>query len=277
MNIDISTPEQKQEVLDLFRSFSYKKDIFEHYNVSNNTQNGQYINYIANQIGFDFSYYKEKKENKKYCLYCGLEITGKDKSRKKFCNSSCAASYNNMQRNPMSNETKKKISNTLKKDIIVNETHKKNISKKALHLKDRLYRDGVKERKCEICGITEWQGKEINFQLHHINGNHSDNRIENLQILCPNCHSQTDNYCHLNREVQYKPFLCSKCGKELYHTNKSGLCADCYNEYISYNKMPDKEELSKQYEIYSSYSSLARYYKVSNRTIKKWLKRYGLE
>ncbi|MGM9530406.1 HNH endonuclease [Intestinibacter sp.] len=48
---------------------------------------------------------------------------------------------------------------------------------------------GLKENKCEECGITEWRGKPITIQLHHINGDRSDNRVENLRMLCPNCHS----------------------------------------------------------------------------------------
>ena len=62
-----------------------------------------------------------------------------------------------------------------------------------------MYKLGLKENRCEICGITEWQGKSIQCELHHINGNPTDNRIENLQILCPNCHSQTDNFRSRNR------------------------------------------------------------------------------
>lgn len=49
--------------------------------------------------------------------------------------------------------------------------------------------------KCCICGLSEWMGKPITLQLHHINGDNRDNRIENLQLLCPNCHSQTDSFC----------------------------------------------------------------------------------
>ena len=62
------------------------------------------------------------------------------------------------------------------------------------HLKARLIQEGLKENRCESCGITEWLGKSLGMQLHHLNGDGSDNRIENLQLLCGNCHSQTDTY-----------------------------------------------------------------------------------
>lgn len=68
-------------------------------------------------------------------------------------------------------------------------------------LRERLIEEGVKEHKCEICGITEWLEQPIICELHHINGDSTDNRIENLQILCPNCHSQTDNFRSRNRKV----------------------------------------------------------------------------
>lgn len=61
-------------------------------------------------------------------------------------------------------------------------------------LKDRLIQEGLKEYKCEICGISEWLGNPISLQLHHLNGVSNDNRLSNLQLLCPNCHTQTDNF-----------------------------------------------------------------------------------
>jgi hypothetical protein len=67
-------------------------------------------------------------------------------------------------------------------------------------LKGRLFLIGIKENKCEICGISEWLNKKINCELHHIDGNRKNNVIANLQILCPNCHSQTDTYAGRNNK-----------------------------------------------------------------------------
>jgi DNA-binding transcriptional ArsR family regulator len=62
------------------------------------------------------------------------------------------------------------------------------------HLKARLIDAGLKENRCEICGITEWMGKPLSMELHHVNGDGADNRLENLQLVCGNCHAQTDNW-----------------------------------------------------------------------------------
>lgn len=68
------------------------------------------------------------------------------------------------------------------------------------NLKNRLYKEGLKERKCEICDLVEWQGRPAPLALDHINGVRTDNRIENLRILCYNCHGQTDTWCSKNRK-----------------------------------------------------------------------------
>ncbi len=49
-------------------------------------------------------------------------------------------------------------------------------------------------RKCECCGLSTWQDKEIPLEVHHINGNNRDNDVDNLLLLCPNCHALTDSY-----------------------------------------------------------------------------------
>jgi Zn finger protein HypA/HybF involved in hydrogenase expression len=61
-------------------------------------------------------------------------------------------------------------------------------------LRRRLIREGVKKAACERCGRSEWLGQAIRLELDHINGRSDDNRLENLRILCPNCHSQTETY-----------------------------------------------------------------------------------
>ena len=65
-------------------------------------------------------------------------------------------------------------------------------------LKEKLILNGIKKYCCENCGCSEWLGKPIPLELHHINGVHNDNRLENLQILCRNCHGQTDTFCGKN-------------------------------------------------------------------------------
>lgn len=64
-----------------------------------------------------------------------------------------------------------------------------NLPIQATTLKEKLFRDGLKEKRCEICGLVEWQGFPLILELHHKNCNHFDNSLDNLQILCPNCHS----------------------------------------------------------------------------------------
>lgn len=62
-------------------------------------------------------------------------------------------------------------------------------------VKKRLIEEGYLECKCSWCGITDtWNGKPIVLHLDHINGVNNDHRLENLRLLCPNCHSQTDTY-----------------------------------------------------------------------------------
>jgi DNA-binding CsgD family transcriptional regulator len=66
------------------------------------------------------------------------------------------------------------------------------------HLKQRLLRAGLKDGHCEACGLSQWLGRPLSLALHHVNGDRHDNRLENLQLLCPNCHSQTDTFAGRN-------------------------------------------------------------------------------
>jgi DNA-binding CsgD family transcriptional regulator len=70
------------------------------------------------------------------------------------------------------------------------------------NLKRRLLASGVKDRQCEQCGLRHWQGLPAPLALHHINGDRHDNRLENLALLCANCHAQTDNFAGRNRPLR---------------------------------------------------------------------------
>ena len=72
------------------------------------------------------------------------------------------------------------------------------------HLKQRLLQAGLLQNHCYECGINEWRGNSISLNLHHINGDGKDNRLENLTLLCPNCHSQTENFAGKNKTGETK-------------------------------------------------------------------------
>lgn len=203
----------------------------------------------------------------------------------------------------------------------VNEYLKKDSNIKASALKWKLFSNGLKEYKCEICGCNKWNDSQISLQLHHINGDDTDNRLENLQILCPNCHSQTDNFCGKNvlkTENFKKRHYCKSCHKEMTANTPSGLCDECYELMVN-NKLtlkrnsncslvriysvcpecgkdiwydsklcvecskkkqrkverPSKEELNKLIHE-KSFVSIGKMYGVSDASIKKWCKLYGL-
>jgi hypothetical protein len=69
------------------------------------------------------------------------------------------------------------------------------------HLKQRLIAEGLRKNCCERCGIESWRGEPLSMALHHINGDGLDNRLENLALLCPNCHAQTPNFSGRNRKI----------------------------------------------------------------------------
>lgn len=171
-------------------------------------------------------------------------------------------------RNPKNSNKAKDYSDIL----VVNSPYQNSSS-----LKKRLIKDGLIVNQCAICGLTnEWNGKKLSLQLDHINGVHNDNRIENLRLLCPNCHSQTDNFS--GKSLLGTGLKCSICNKQISFRNKSGVCRSCAsignkNSFGKNRKVerPTKEVLLDLLEN-NSYTAVGKMYGVSDNAIRKWLK-----
>lgn len=103
----------------------------------------------------------------------------------------------------------------------------------SIRLKNRLISEGILEYKCSKCGNTgEWLGSPLALQLHHKDGDNTNNEKENLDILCPNCHSQTDNFSGKKHKKEKKK--CEICGKEL-SSNRHKICGNCLIEKLREN------------------------------------------
>lgn len=66
-------------------------------------------------------------------------------------------------------------------------------------LRKRLIAEGIKQNCCEECGCREWRGKPLTCELHHVDGDPTNHKLKNLKMLCPNCHSQTDNFGRIRK------------------------------------------------------------------------------
>lgn len=139
-------------------------------------------------------------------------------------------------------------------------------------LKKRLIDSGLLDgTRCAICGIKPfWNGQVLNFQLDHINGQHNDNRIENLRLICPNCHTQCPTFCRGNKtEKSVEPTkLCLDCSTPI--DNRSKRCRNCKKHRQKIN-WPTTSELKEMLEQ-KSCREVARILGVSDSAIQKHLK-----
>jgi len=175
-------------------------------------------------------------------------------------------------------------------------------------LKKRLFDDGFFEKKCYQCGLTEWNEKPAPLQLEHINGDNTDNRIENLTILCPNCHAQTETYCkkkswNKGSRVQEKKCIdcgievsaikykrcpscaslhrvanqkhCKRCKCQISKKSRSGLCLSCANRLKRKIDHPTKDELQTMI-LSMTWTDIGKKYGVSDNAVRKWAKTYKL-
>lgn len=151
------------------------------------------------------------------------------------------------------------------------------------NLKLRLIKEGVLENKCSKCGLNQmWQGKTLSLQLHHINGERSDCRQENLELLCPNCHSQTQTFCGkrntkkkriINKGIG-KTHTCPSCGGEK-KIEKSPMCRKCADKKHRVVTRPGKTHLA-ELVLNNSLLQIGKMFGVSDNAIRKWCKSYGI-
>jgi hypothetical protein len=140
------------------------------------------------------------------------------------------------------------------------------------NLKERLYKEGLKQRCCEICGQGEnWMGNKISLILDHVNGVNNDNRIENLRIVCPNCNAALPT--HGGKNVKHIDKIINKCecGNPVHGKNKT--CAICTNIKQRKVERPQYTQLLIDIEKLG-YRGTGLKYGVSDNSIRKWKKHY---
>lgn len=145
------------------------------------------------------------------------------------------------------------------------------------NLKIRLIKENIKEPKCEKCGLFEWMKELIPLELDHIDGNHRNNQLDNLQILCANCHALKTKVDWKNKRL-IKTHFCLDCYKEI--DPNSTRCRSCaalqrqISDRCSKIDWPDVNELIKEVKQ-TSYVAVAKRLGVSDKAIAKRIKTRG--
>ena len=142
-------------------------------------------------------------------------------------------------------------------------------------LKRHLLSEGYKQNICEICGISEWNGKPLAMQIHHKDGNTHNNRLDNLMMICPNCHAQTENYRGKANVKNERPkHYCEDCGREIGGT--SVRCPSC----AAKNRIGKNAKITITMEEYNEYkrsgyanTKIAKILGVTEAALRKWYKK----
>lgn len=174
----------------------------------------------------------------------------------------------------------------LEKILVENSTYSRS------NLKMRLYEEGLKEPRCELCGQAEiWRGKHMGMILDHMNGVRDDNRLENLQIVCPNCAATLDTHCGRAKTTPPPLRNCRRCGEmfrakhrtQRYCSRHCGMRREpgsrrrgIPNRQIRKAERPPYEKLLAEIEA-TSYCAVGRRYGVSDNAVRKWVRFYERE
>ena len=201
-----------------------------------------------------------------YCLNCGKELA---RSAKKYCSYNCQKEY---QYNQKIQEWKNGIFNGLKGTNQLSGYIKKYMLDKANY-------------SCEICGWNKINPytNTLPLEIHHIDGDYKNNKEENLQVLCPNCHSLTNSYRGANRgagredRLEYVPRqsknYCIDCGKEI--SNNATRCHQCAGK-LNIKEIPISREKLKERIRKEPFTIIAKDFNLTDNAIRKWCDRYKL-
>lgn len=152
-------------------------------------------------------------------------------------------------------------------------------------LKRRLYDAGLRPRRCELCNQgEEWQGRQMSLILDHVNGIATDNRLENLRIVCPNCAATLETHCGRKNRLDREPRSCLHCGKQFtprYASHR--YCSQICGTHNKGSREPRPERRKVERPPYEqlmadiatmSYLAIGRKYGVSDTAIRKWVRWY---
>jgi hypothetical protein len=159
------------------------------------------------------------------------------------------------------------------------------------HLKCRLYAEGMKQPRCELCGQGDiWHGRPMSMILDHINGVRDDHRLENLRIVCPNCAATLDTHCGRKNAITRPILACKRCGREfVQRSRQQRYCSRACGSRWDRSKLrarpkpefrkverPPYEKLVAEIEA-TSYCAVGRKYGVSDNAVRKWVRFYERE
>lgn len=170
-----------------------------------------------------------------------------------------------------------------RKAIPLDEVLVENCSYNRRNLKERLYEAGLRPRQCQMCGQgEEWRGRQMSLILDHINGVATDNRLENLRIVCPNCAATLDTHCGRKNRLDREPRSCLHCGNQFipkYATHR--YCSQICGTHSKGSREPRPERRKVERPSYEqlmadvesmSFLAIGRKYGVSDNAVRKWIR-----
>ena len=165
----------------------------------------------------------------------------------------------------------------------INQVFAKNTVYHSKKMRKRIIDECLLPYICNICECRTYNGKFLKLQIGHIDGDRTNNELDNLRFLCPNCHSQTDTYCGRNLNIELYPNsiftkkinYCIDCGDTTYD-NKASRCLSCYNKLKSQNVPLKKDLIQHLIDNGSKLYRSGEKYNVSDNAVKKWLIKYDI-